>query len=258
MVSGIATNSVGGVKSLSLKFTCPGGNVCQSAQVSATPDASNKVSTVLRILGGNGSGGAGNQPLLFTIGTTNAGIYLNLDATATNFNGMTSSIHVLYRVKPVLPVIKLFDASPKFGNNGIVSVGQTATLTWNVQCSDNCNFGIQGHDTLNTLVLNAPKLNSADKLPVTPSVDTKYTLTAINSVGSVSKDIWVTLSGGGPSPTGAPYYFKMTCPTCSVTPCFTVGVYTSDPTTQAAILENQNGGYTATQIDPSEVLTACQ
>jgi hypothetical protein len=254
MISAIATNLVGGVKSLSMKFICNTGNVCQSAQTSSTPDSNNKVTTVLRILGGNGSGGAGGQPFLFTI---ESGVWLNLDATATNFNGMTSTVHVLYRLKPTLPTIASFDVSPKFGNNGLVSVGQPATLTWNASCSDNCHFGIQGHDAFNNLVLNAPNQYSIGKLIVNPSVDTRYTLTATNSVGSVSKDMSVVLSGGGTQPTGMWFYFKMMCAACTTTPCFTEAVWAPDSGTAAGIVSNQNGGYSATQIDASQFSTAC-
>src|SRR5262249_30906180 len=156
MISGNASNQVGGVKSFSMKFTCfPGGNVCQNAQTSSVPDQNNKVPSILRILGSNGSGGAGNQAMLFTLSGQDR--WIVLDATATNFSGMTTTIQVTYEVTPIPPTIGSFDAAP---NNGYVNVGDSATLSWKVSCWHRCSYSLQGHDGLNNLVLNIPRVFS--------------------------------------------------------------------------------------------------
>jgi hypothetical protein len=49
----------------------------------------------------------------------------------------------------------------------------------------------------------------------------------------------------------------MTCQGC-INPCFTLAIYAPDAQTAKALAENQNGGYTATQIDQTQFLTACQ
>jgi len=257
MIGGNAKNLAGGVKSFSMKFACwPGGILCPSiqTQTSAAPDQNNnnKVPTILRIFGSNGSGGAGNQPLLFTLNGQDSSVVL--DAAATNFNGMTTTLHVFYEVTPAPPTIESFDAAP---NNGYVNVGSSAILSWKVSCFHHCNYSLQGEDGLNK-VLNLPNVSSIGSLSVKPAWNTKYTLTATNDVGSVSKDKWVTLYNGGQGqPAESVFYFKMTWQG-GVNPCFTLAIYAPDAQTAKALAENENGGYTATQIDQTQFLTACQ
>ena len=247
MLTGDATNA-GGVKLFSLKFTCwPGGTVCQTVQTSATPDANNMVPNILRIWGSDGKGGAGGQSITFDlIGQDQA---IVLDASATNFNAITSAIKVTYQVTPAPPTIVSFGAAP---NGGYINVGSSATLSWTIACAHNCSYRLQGHDGLNNLVLDMPKIFTIETVAVKPTWDTKYTLTATNNVASVSKDIWVKLYGGG-QPPGSVFYFKMTCQAQGcVTPCFGIAVAAPDLPTAKAIAENQNGGYTATEIDAGQ------
>lgn len=253
MLSGIAENP-GGVKSFSLKFTCwPGGTVCQTAATSATPDASNKVPNILRILGSDGKGGAGNQAITYTLNGQAQGILV--DASSVNFNGMTNTIKVLYQVTPAPPTIVSFGANP---NGGYINVGSAATLSWTIACAHHCSYRLQGHDGLNNLVLDMPKIYTIQTVSVKPGWDTKYTLTAANDVASVSKDLWVKLYNGG-QPSGSVFYFKMTCQAQGcVTPCFTIAVVAPDSKTANAIAVNQYGGYTPTQIDAGQFATACQ
>ncbi len=95
MISGNASNSAGGVQSFSIVVS-QSGQTLFAAKTTGSADASKNVPTILRILGSDGAGGAGNKPMLVRM--TSQAV---LTATATNFNGMTTSITVTYVPQPI-------------------------------------------------------------------------------------------------------------------------------------------------------------
>jgi hypothetical protein len=153
-----------------------------------------------------------------------------------------------------IPNISLFDASP---NNGFISVGGTATLSWMVEwCGTDCVVSLEGREGLGNVVLFMPRVGASGSQQVSPHFTSTYTLRATNSDGTATREKQVKLHGAGP--TCVTYYFKMTNPASRVTPCFTTAICAPDQETAKRIAEYSNGGYTATRIDASQFNTACQ
>ncbi|GAO45405.1 hypothetical protein FPE01S_05_01000 [Flavihumibacter petaseus NBRC 106054] len=90
MFSGIASNP-GGVKTFSVEVSQNGSSL-YSAKTENIPNASNKVNNPTRILGTNGSGGAGSQPMT----VTNLSAPVEVSTTAAGFGTNTNSFKVTY------------------------------------------------------------------------------------------------------------------------------------------------------------------
>jgi hypothetical protein len=96
VITADAVNS-GGVKSLWIAGY-HGGNKLWEVTVASVPNAQNKVPTTLSIIGHNGQGGIGSNPLLIVLNH----LYETADvkAEATNFNNQTEKLQVNYEVLP--------------------------------------------------------------------------------------------------------------------------------------------------------------
>ncbi len=152
------------------------------------------------------------------------------------------------------PKILSFSASP---NDGYVNVGSPATLSWKVvDCALHCRVSITGVDGLGATNFNVSRLPTNGSVNVTPPYNSVYTLTAASDGGTVSANKSVTLYGTTMT-SGSIFYFKMTNANSQVTPCFTLAIFAPDAAIAKNLAEQQNGGYTATQIDASELVTAC-
>ncbi|GLW96079.1 hypothetical protein Misp02_01660 [Microtetraspora sp. NBRC 16547] len=155
---------------------------------------------------------------------------------------------------PPPAIINYLNAAP---DNGYITLGSSATLSWQVSNAERDTVvSLQGREPFGPVVLNKVRVPLTGTQTVTPSDDTKYTLTAQDGRGAVSRDTLVSVYSPNP-PAGSVFYFKMTNPQSEITPCFTVAVYAKDQTTAKSIAEQQNGGYTATAIDQSQFMTAC-
>jgi hypothetical protein len=71
------------------------GNPLYDVTTTSTPDASGQVPDVLSIVGTNGAGGSGNQPIVVTLSTP-----VIVTATATNFHAMSQTMTVTYNPAP--------------------------------------------------------------------------------------------------------------------------------------------------------------
>jgi hypothetical protein len=168
------------------------------------------------------------------------------------------------------PNIASFTAAP---NNGYIYVGTSATLTWSIDNCDvpnTCTVELFGQDGPNFQNL-APDPNSPSgvaswvNLPAkglkavapTRSTETRYTLQARSLSSTDTKKKVITLYRPPPSDPGMYYYFKMTNPQSSVTPCFTLAIYAPNETTGKQLAEAQNGGYAATKITYQEFVGGC-
>jgi hypothetical protein len=258
MISGYASNPVGGVEKFSITIVQDGKTLYQ-VQGSNTKDASGKAPDFLRILGSDGAGHPGSAVALkFKMSLKPASV----TATAVNFNGQTTTITVTYVTKPLPPQITTFETTPK---DGYIPVGGSATLKWFVQdCDPDCNGGtvtIQAHDGLNykTLLSDFPNRPADGSMTVSPTRDTftRYTLTARNAFGAVTAMKVIQLYLAPPPASGNVYYFKMTNPTSTVTPCFTMAIYAPDETTGALWAEQLNGGYHPETISYAEYVAGC-
>ncbi|HEX5544034.1 MAG TPA: hypothetical protein VFX10_00990, partial [Nitrospira sp.] len=89
MMSGSAKNA-GGVKSFTVSLRQANQTLFQ-VTATGVPDATGAVPDLLSILGTNGAGGPGNMPMVVMVEQP-----VQVIATATNFNGMTSSITINY------------------------------------------------------------------------------------------------------------------------------------------------------------------
>jgi hypothetical protein len=87
--SGSAKNP-GGVKTFGLTIV-QGGTIRYQVTTSSTPDANGRVPDLLSIVGTNGAGASGSQPMVVVMSSP-----VVVTATATNFNAMTQTITVTY------------------------------------------------------------------------------------------------------------------------------------------------------------------
>jgi hypothetical protein len=92
-----ATN-MGGVKHLSIVGHL-GGTKLWEAKIEASPNAQNLVPRTLTIIGHNGLGGIGSQPLIIGFGNLYETGYVI--ANAVNFNGQSQDLQVNYEVLPL-------------------------------------------------------------------------------------------------------------------------------------------------------------
>jgi hypothetical protein len=90
LFTGIASNP-GGVKLFSIDVLQNGGTL-YSAKIPNTPNSSNKVPNPVRILGTNGSGGAGNQSMI----VNNLTSPVQVVTSASNFGSSSNSFSIIY------------------------------------------------------------------------------------------------------------------------------------------------------------------
>lgn len=162
---------------------------------------------------------------------------------------------------PPPPTIKIFAASP---HNGYVNIGQTATLSWQVdQCSAPCNISLVGHDGFNFNHVQTPQksgLPNPGSLTVTTTdTQTRFVLTALGSNGGpvTSQPVDVVLAPNpDPCPTCTWFYFKLTNPKSESRPCFVQAVWA--PSEGAGEQLVSDPGYTVTGIDYDSFLSGCQ
>ncbi len=257
MISGYASNP-GGVEKFSITIS-QDGHTLYHVQGSNAKDANGKVPDFLRILGSDGAGNPGSAVALTLIMSLKPA---TVTATAVNFNGQTTTITATYGNKPRLPQITTFEATP---DNGYIPVGGSATLRWFVQdCDPACNNGtvtIKAYDGLNyhDLLSDFPNRPADGTLIVSPtrSTHTRYTLTAQNAFGTVTAMKVIQLYAVPGSSTAQVYFFKMTNPASTVTPCFTMAIYAPDETTGEQWAEGMNGNYDAEPISYADYLAGC-
>jgi hypothetical protein len=164
-----------------------------------------------------------------------------------------------------MPSPRITDFS--FIPNNITSTGVTF-LRWNV---DNCSF-----KTVQGQMINSCKIHytgdepAADLMPtnLNPGVRFSnlnagvYIYTLIAARGKVqAAPSMTTLTVSSPPPPPPPpqpqpqwFYFKMVNENSSVNPCFTIAQEATTESQAQQIVEEQNGGYTATPISYSEYI----
>lgn len=86
----------GGVKTLSVKIS-RNSSVLYNVSRSSSPDSQNKVVTMLSILGSDGAGHIGGNPL--QVSMSSAQTEVKVDVTAENFNNQPSSYTITYYVR---------------------------------------------------------------------------------------------------------------------------------------------------------------
>ena len=97
-LSGSAKNP-GGVQQFSVTVKQSGQTLYQ-ASISSVPDANGQVPDLLSLIGTNGAGGSGNQPMVVTMSAP-----VILTTTATNFHAMSQTITITYNpVSTSIPV----------------------------------------------------------------------------------------------------------------------------------------------------------
>jgi hypothetical protein len=90
------------------------------------------------------------------------------------------------------PHIQYFTADP---NNGLIRVGEAATLHWQISDCDGCDIRIQGKEGLGNVVLNVSGLSPSGSFSVVPHFNTTYTLTATTPDGyTISREKRVQLT----------------------------------------------------------------
>jgi hypothetical protein len=151
------------------------------------------------------------------------------------------------------PQIVSFSAAP---NNGYITAGASATLSWNITCSSDCVITLQGRQGFNDLTFNVSHLSASGQITVHPDYDTVYTLTVTSTHGTDSRTQQVKLYNGS-TPTGTAYYFAMTNPNSWVLPCFTLAIFASDEATAKSLAMREYVGYTAQPIDYNEFVNGC-
>lgn len=255
VVMASAINPKGGVKELTLTVD-RSGTVLKTIKHTQDVSPTGEVVPSLSITGTDGAGGIGPQEILITARNDPS---LSATATATNFNGQTSSIHVVFNVIPGPPSIIEFSASPDH-----INVGEAATLTWSTRCGTavpGCNVNLRGSDGVNfsdpLLWISALPGTSSFSVSPTRSTLTRYTLTVTNSGGvSVSKPLIVQIYNPQTGANLQPFFFRMTGAS-QVTPCFTVLVWAPDQATATQLAERDNGGFTATAISQADFERGC-
>lgn len=192
--------------------------------------------------------------------TAEPGRYNNFDGGAIYWSSSTGQAHEILTTAPpppplLAPNIVTFSASP---NNGYIAVGSSAVLGWQIDhCDSDCVVSLRGREGLGNVVLDIPRLGASTSWHVTPHFNTWYTLRATNGAGTTTSGEKEVKLYGTVSPGPRPFYFRMTNPGSVVTTCFTLVVYASDQSSAQRAAEQSNGGYTATLIDASQLLTAC-
>lgn len=262
LVTASATDPSGPIKTITLAIG-QGGRAYQTITNSQTLDASGTALSTLGIIGTDGHGGVGGQGITATAGNNPS---IEATVTATNFNGQSTSMTVIFNVAPGAPRVNDFSVTPNDHDPtiGYINAGSSATLSWSASCGagvSGCNVAIRGGDGANYAhpVLNLPALGFTGSFKVTPAQNTQYTLQVTNAGQgglSASKSLTVSLYTP-PSTSGLqPYYFKMSC-NSQVTPCFTIMVYAQSESQGKQLAEQQNGGCTAQAISAQDFVGGC-
>jgi hypothetical protein len=165
-----ATNP-GGVKNIGVTVKPPDGPA-YGIERNAQPDAKNCVYPSLGIVGHNGAGGIGGNPILFRMKQHAA--RGELLVRATNYNGQSSLYTITYFVQG--GVQASISASKQR-----IRKGESSTLTWNTTNANTVELQPLG-----------PKPRSGS-LPVTPTSTTTYSLIAHGNYETVKKDVTVVV-----------------------------------------------------------------
>jgi hypothetical protein len=255
----VSAKNAGGVKRLDLSFTQ--GQKSVSVGASAAPDFSGKVPDLLAILGSNGAGQPGSQPieLVQSPATSRFPVPASIQVSAENFNGQQTSFVVIYNPFWRAPQIKSFVVNPNY-----INIGAESKLEWVIgDCAAYCSVRIEGRDgiTFSDLVEAHANLGASGSLAVRPmrSTLTQYTLAASNPNNSNATPMTATVQLAPPSAPqqGMVFYFRMENSGSTVTPCFTMAIYGPDQGTAKQWAESQNGGYQATEISESQYSAGC-
>jgi hypothetical protein len=176
--------------------------------------------------------------------------------TASNDIGQNSATATV-SINP--PRIATLTASP---NNGYINLGDTATLTWAVaNCQPGCNVTVQGtiDASAQPIVFSRGHLPASGSLPVTPTgaTLTHYTLTAQDAAGTAPPKT-VTVQVYAPAPASCNwFFFQMKNSSSTVTPCFGLAICATDADTAKKIAQQQNQGYTATDVSYQQFVQGC-
>lgn len=150
-----------------------------------------------------------------------------------------------------------------------ITAGNVATLSWHVESfgAMDTKVSIQASAVDHSYTWNQGGLPLSGSLNVTPNVTTEYQIGAFTpSFGQGVGDSFTTIvfvlpgvpGGGTPNPPScAWFYFEMDNSQSAVLPCFMAAACAADAATAQQILESQNGGYTATQVDYGTYLQGC-
>lgn len=161
-----AKNPAGGVKSLDVKITeSSTGSPLLSVRTSAVPDSNGKVPTSLAIVGHNGAGGIGGEPLRTLMPPKPEWPVVAVAVSASNFNNMTSDYRAVYSVLKPIDINLTADKT-------VVNQGEPVVLHWTtLNASPPVYINQVGY---------AEAYGLATVWPTPPW--TRYTLTAMNFI----------------------------------------------------------------------------
>jgi len=160
------------------------------------------------------------------------------------------------------PAIVAFTIMPLDGH---INLGQYATLNWEISnCPAPCQVTLEARDGANytDLVSSIRGLPSKGTMKVMPtrSTSTKYTISALDSLGSDAASKLVELYCSIPCSTkfsGNVFYFKIQNSQIDSTSCFTVALYAQDAAAAQQMAEGFDGGYAAQLITEAGFLKEC-
>jgi hypothetical protein len=151
----------GGVQKFRATIT-QGGSTLYTVETTGSYDANNKVPKSLSIIGSNGAGGIGSNPLLIHI--SNMSSEVTVTATAVNFNGMPKTITAIYA--PLGHVKADISAS-----STSIDAGQQVILSYHTEFA---HYPIE--------ITNYGTASLSGDVSVYPTKTTKYTLIASNFI----------------------------------------------------------------------------
>ena len=158
------------------------------------------------------------------------------------------------------PAVKL-SASP---DNGYVNKGQNVTITWTVSnCSAPCTVQMEaawgnGYNTILLLAHNIGTSGSKTFQPSQMATNTQVTVAAFGTNGNANASLLTTLAPSPACPNCSTFYFKLTnSDPNAINPCFTESIVAASESAAQTAIENQNPGYTVTQIQAGAFTSAC-
>ncbi len=137
LVFTIYAKNPGGVRTLSVTIS-QDGNILYNVNRSSTPDSQNKVLTTLSILGTDGAGGIGSNPLLVNMKTQQTEV--KVEVTAINFNSQPSSYTITYYVREEVENEIIFNGINVTRGGEIYSGCEYSTCKGSHANSDKCQY----------------------------------------------------------------------------------------------------------------------
>jgi hypothetical protein len=245
-----------GVQSLWVRFKH--GSSVTEATVTASPDASGQVPTTLEILGTNGAGGAGTQPIVLQDSPAQGPVPLpaSIEVKAISFTGLTEEYSVNYLPWWRGATIKSFEASRTY-----VNIGDPVEFSWTIIGTHAfTKIALEGLDA-DGAVEGRTGLAAGGTFTAYPMrrTLTKYKLTVsdIHNGTLATREIDVTITNSK-FVQGQVFYFKMSNPQSVVTPCFTLALFAPDVATAEQLAKSRNGNYAAMEISAQEYFDGCQ